>query len=455
MSLKPMLPAGTLDVQQFIDSRGFSARQWLVFGICFLIMVADGFDTAAIGFVLPSLTREWGVAKLALGPVLSASLIGMAIGALAAGPCADRLGRKPVLIVSVLTFGIFSWICGYAESLTSLTVWRFLTGLGLGAATPIATTLLSESVPTRHRALLLNSMFCGFTLGAAAGGLVAAAIIPAFGWRSVFIVGGIAPLLLAAVSVFLLPESIRFMVIRDWPIDRVKAALRRMTGAGEIAATRFTPEAQSHGPASASVALMFQPGYRVGTLMLWLTYFMGVLIFYLLTNWMPTLIKDSGLTQSHASLVTALFPLGGALGTIACGWLMDRLNPHWVIAAAYLLSGVFLWTMGQAVGHADVLPALTFVTGIFVGASLVSMPALAASYYPTRGRASGVAWMLGMGRFGGILGAVLGGLLLQMGLDTASIFGLLAVPALIGMAAVVCKGCVRANKATSATLGVA
>lgn len=208
MSLKPMSPTGTLDVQQFIDSRGFSARQWLVFGVCFFIMVPDGFDMAAIGFVLPSLTREWGVAKLALGPVLSASLIGMAIGALAAGPCADRLGRKPVLIASVAAFGIFSWISGYAESLTSLTVWRFLTGLGLGAATPIATTLLSESVPTRYRALLLNGMFCGFTLGAAAGGLVAAAIIPAFGWRSVFIVGGVVPLLLAAVSIFLLPESI-------------------------------------------------------------------------------------------------------------------------------------------------------------------------------------------------------------------------------------------------------
>src|SRR5882672_2496913 len=445
MSLRPMLATDTLDVQQFIDQQRFSASQWLVFGVCFLIMVADGFDTAAIGFVLPSLTREWGVAKLALGPVLSASLIGLAIGALAAGPIADRLGRKPVLIAAVLAFGICSWVCGDAESLSSLTVWRFLTGLGLGAATPIATTLLSESVPTRRRALLLNGMFCGFTLGAAAGGFGAAAIIPEFGWRSVFIVGAVVPLLLAAVSVFLLPESIRFMVIRNWPIDRVKAALRRLTGAAGIAATRFTPEAQGQGPAGASVALMFRPGYRMGTLMLWLTYFMGVLVFYLITNWMPTLIKDSGLTQSHASLVTALFPLGGALGAIGCGWLMDRLNPHWVIASAYLLTGVFIWTLGQALGHADVLPALTFVAGFFMGASLVSMPALAASYYPTRGRASGVAWMLGMGRFGGILGAVLGGLLLQAGLGTASILGLLAVPALIGAVAVICKGSVRSG----------
>ena len=146
MSLRPMLATDTLDVQQFIDQQRFSASQWLVFGVCFLIMVADGFDTAAIGFVLPSLTREWGVAKLALGPVLSASLIGLAIGALAAGPCADRLGRKPVLIAAVLAFGVFSWVCGYAESLNFLA------------------TYVRESAHPRHRRLrIIMSSFSADT----------------------------------------------------------------------------------------------------------------------------------------------------------------------------------------------------------------------------------------------------------------------------------------------------
>jgi AAHS family 4-hydroxybenzoate transporter-like MFS transporter len=450
MTPKTSAHTGTLNVQQFIDNRPFSPYQWLVFVLSFLIMVADGFDTAAIGFVAPALTKEWGVAKLALGPVLSASLIGMAIGALIAGPCADRFGRKPVLLLSVLTFGLFSLASAYADSITSLTVWRFLTGLGLGAATPIATTLLSESSPTRRRSLLLNGMFCGFTLGAAAGGFGAAVVIPDFGWRGVFVVGAAIPLLLAAISLFVLRESVRFMVIRQWPIETVKAALRHVTGAGEIAATRFTPEAQGAQARGSSVGLILSPGFRTGTLLLWLTYFMGVLVFYLITSWLPTLIKDSGLSLRQASLMTALFPLGGALGTVVCGWLMDRMNPHRVIAAAYFLAGVFVWALGQAVGHADYLPPLTFVSGFFVGAALVSMPALAAAYYPTQGRASGVAWMLGIGRFGGIAGAVLGGLLLQLGLGTASILGVLAVPALIGAAAVICKDAMHQPKAALA-----
>jgi AAHS family 4-hydroxybenzoate transporter-like MFS transporter len=454
MNPRPAVPSGTLNVQEFIDGQPFSPYQALVFVLCFLIMVADGFDTAAIGFVVPALIKEWGVAKHAFGPVLSASLVGLAIGALVAGPIADRIGRKPVLLVSVVAFGLFSLACAYAESLTTLMVWRFLTGLGLGAATPIATTLLCECVPARRRALLLNGMFCGFTLGAAAGGFGAAAIIPEFGWRSVFIVGAVVPLLLALVSAVALPESTRFMVARQWPIDKVKATLRRLTGVTQIPATRFALEDPSLARGARSpVALILSSGFRFGTLMLWLTYFMGVLVFYLVTSWMPTLIKDSGITLRNASLVAALFPLGGALGAIICGWLMDRFNPHRVIASAYLLTGVLIWALGQVLGHATYLPVLTFGSGFFMGAALVSMPALAASYYPTQGRASGVAWMLGIGRLGGILGAVLGGVLLQFGLGTVSILGLLAVPAFIAAAALLAKGSARAPRPAPAVVG--
>jgi AAHS family 4-hydroxybenzoate transporter-like MFS transporter len=454
MNPRPTAPPVTLDVQQFIDRHPFSAYQALVFGLCFLIMVADGFDVAAMGFVVPSLTKEWGVAKHAFGPVLSASLVGLAIGALPSGPLADRIGRKPVLVVSVIVFGVFSLATAYAESLTTLVALRFVTGLGLGAATPNAITLLSECVPAKRRAFLLNGMFCGFTLGAAAGGFAAAAIIPEFGWRAVFIVGGVVPLLLALVSVAALPESIRFMVIRRWPIDRVKEALRRLTGVTEIHATQLAPEDRTQDLAGRSpVALILSPGYRVGTLMLWLACFMGVLVLYLITSWMPTLIKDTGITLRNASLVAALFPLGGALGAIVCGWLMDRLNPHRVIAAAFFSAGILIWALAQVLGHAVYLPALTFASGFFTGAALVSMPALAAPYYPTQARASGVAWMLGIGRLGGILGAMLGGVLLQIGLETATIFGVLAIPAVVAAAAVVYKDSARARKPVPVVVG--
>ena len=454
MSPQPKVPSATLDVQEFIDAHRFSGYQALVFVLCFLIMVADGFDTAAIGFVVPSLTSEWGVAKHAFGPALSASLVGLAIGALLSGPIADRIGRKPVLVVSVALFGIFSLATVYASSLTSLTILRFITGLGLGAATPNATTLLSECVPTRRRALLLNGMFCGFTLGAAAGGFVAAAIIPAFGWRSVFVVGGVVPLLLALVSIVALPESIRFMVIRRRPLEQVKAALRRLTGVAGIDATQFALEDKKQAlGAQSPVALILSRGFRAGTLTLWLAYFMGVLVLYLITSWMPTLIRDSGISLRNASLVAALFPLGGTLGAIGCGWLMDRLNPRRVIAGAFFFASILIWALAQVLGDAVHLSVLTFASGLFTGAALVSMPALAAAYYPTQARASGVAWMLGIGRLGGILGAVLGGMLLQIGLQTSTILGVLAIPALIAAVALVCKDTARAAKPAPVVAG--
>ncbi|WP_280155799.1 MFS transporter [Piscinibacter sp. XHJ-5] len=454
MKTQPTALSASLDVQQFIDHRRFSAYQALVFALCFLIMVADGFDTAAMGFVVPALTGEWGVARHAFGSALSASLVGLAIGALASGPIADRFGRKPVLLVSVALFGIFSLATVYASSLGTLTVLRFITGLGLGAATPNATTLLAECVPARRRALLLNGMFCGFTLGAAAGGFAAAAIMPAFGWRGVFLVGGVVPLLLVVVSAFALPESIRFMIARGRPTEQVKAALRRLTGVDEIAATRFSVEEGQRQQAGRSPVVQILSGeFRVGTPMLWLAYFMGVLVLYLITSWMPTLIKDSGVSLRNASMVAALFPLGGTLGAIACGWLMDRRNPHRIIAGAFFIAGLLMLALAQALGHPVALSTLTFASGLFTGAGIVSMPALAALYYPTQARASGVAWMLGIGRLGGILGAAVGGVLLQAGLGTSTILAMLAVPAVIAAAAVVLKDSSRSARPAPAVVG--
>lgn len=439
-------PANTLDVQQFIDEQPFSPYQWLILLLCFLIVATDGFDTAAIGFVAPALTAEWGIQKLALGPVLSAALVGLAVGALGSGPLADRYGRKRVLVGSVLIYGALTVACAFASSVGVLTVLRFLTGIGLGAAMPNATTLLSEYVPARRRALLVNVMFCGFTLGASAGGFVAAAMIPAYGWRSVFLAGGLMPVVLV-FALIALPESIRFMVVHKWPADQIRKILTRITRGRAVEATEFVL-AEEPGGAGAKdgakarrspLAVILSPRYRFGTCMFWLTYFMGLLVYYLLTSWMPTLIKDAGFSLREAALITALFPLGGGIGAITCGWLMDRMNAHRVVAVTYLLTGAFVWAMGRNVDAAGALAVLTFIAGICMNGAQTSMPVLAASYYPTHGRASGVAWMLGIGRFGGIVGALSGGTLMQAGLGMRTILELLAIPAAIAAVALLAK----------------
>ncbi|WP_290874394.1 MFS transporter [Aquabacterium sp.] len=432
----------TLDVPDFIDRQPLSAYQWLILVLCFLIVAADGFDTAAIGYIAPSLVKEWGVAKSALGPVLSAALFGLAVGAITAGPLADKFGRKKVLLASVFFFGVASLLTATAETIEVLTALRFLTGLGLGAAMPNAVTLMSEFAPARRRAVIVNTMFCGFPLGASAGGFLASWLIPHSGWHAVLIAGGVVPLLLCVALLVLLPESVRYLVVSGQGADKVRAVLRRIApqeAATLAGVTHFT--VAEHKPVSkqSAVGVVLSKPYVVGSTMLWLTYFMGLVIFYLLTSWMPILVKDAGFTIEQAALLTALFPLGGGIGTIFSGWLMDKLNPHKVIAVGYALTALLIYAVGQNTGSVIGLGALIFLAGTAMNGAQSSMPSLAAAFYPTQGRATGVAWMLGIGRFGGIAGALLGAELMRQKLGFDQIFTLLTLPALVAVVALVVK----------------
>lgn len=431
----------TVDVQAFIDSQRFSPFQWTVLVLCFLVVAADGFDTAAVGFIAPSLVQQWGVTRSSLGPVMSAALVGLGIGALAAGPCADRIGRKTVLVLSVFFFGIWSFAAARATSIESLTLLRFFTGLGLGAAMPNAVTLMSEYAPARVRAIAVNAMFCGFSCGLAIGGVASAWLIPHFGWPSVLVAGGVGPIVLTALLVLLLPESVQFMVVRKRADERVARILKRIAPLSRFDGCRFIAvESHTSGKsvkAQSALALVLSSRYRFGTLMLWFAYFMGLLIYYLLTNWLPTLFRDTGFSGEKAALMTSLFPLGGVLGNLCVGWVMDRVKGNRVIAFTYVLVAALVLLVGRGVGHQILLGALIFLTGTVVTSAVTSMSALAASFYPTRARATGVAWMLGIGRIGGVAGALVGAALMGLGWQFGSVFSLLAVPALISAVALV------------------
>ncbi|MFM0397569.1 MFS transporter [Paraburkholderia phytofirmans] len=428
----------TFNIESFIDRQKVSAYQWVILGLCFLIVAADGFDTAAAGFIAPAIAKDWGLTRFALGPLLSAALIGSVLGALISGPLADKIGRKRVLAVSVLVFGVLTLACAKAGSLQELTFLRLVSGIGLGAAMPNATTMVSEYMPKKHRALLVNIMFCGFTLGASAGGLAAAALIPAFGWQSIFLVGGVVPFLLALVLFAWLPESVRFMVVNSWPTEKINMVLGRIAGKA-MAEKHFTIGETANQGRNSPVALILSKGFRSGSLLLWVTYFMGLLVYYLMTSWLPTLMKDGGMSLQQASLITALFPLGGGLGAIVCGLLMDRVNAHRVVAFTYVLAGVFIWCVGQSVGNTLFVGLLTFLAGSCMAGAQISMPVLAAAFYPTNGRASGVAWMLGIGRIGGIVGAFAGAVMLQAGFGIEAILQVLAFPVFVAAGALLLK----------------
>jgi AAHS family 4-hydroxybenzoate transporter-like MFS transporter len=427
-----------VDIQAFLDEHPFSGFQWLVFVLCFLIVLADGFDTAAIGFIAPSLVKEWGVARPALAPVLSAALFGLAVGALASGPIADWAGRKKVLVGAVLLFGAACLASSTARTLDELAGLRFVTGLGLGAAMPNAVTIMSEYCPGRLRATLTNAMFCGFPLGAACGGFLAAWLIPNFGWRSVLAFGGGMPLVLGFVMLVALPESVRFLVARRRPVERIRGTLARISPDAEEAPSFTMSETRPAADGRAGAALVLSRGYAVGSVMLWVAYFMGLVIFYALINWMPILFKDAGVEPRTATLVAALFPLGGC-GAILFGWLMDRFNGNKIIACGYLLTAALVWAIGQAAGNIGALMLAVFLGGAFMNTAQSSLPALAAAFYPTAGRATGVSWMLGFGRFGGIAGSFLIAALTARNFGFAGIFAVVAIPGLLAAAALLVK----------------
>ncbi len=438
-----MTDSRPVDVQVLLNSSRFSAYQWLVFVLCFAVVLLDGFDTAAIGYIAPSLIKEWGVSKPLLAPVLSAALFGLAAGALSAGPLADRLGRKRVLVGAVAVFGVGCLVSGFSANLTELTVWRFLTGVGLGAAMPNAVTLMSEYCPDARRATITNAMFCGFPLGAACGGFLAAWMIPHFGWRSVLWLGGVAPMLLIVVMLLALPESVRYLVAQGGATDRIRAVLARIAPQQAIAASGFVMrEAATSGaaadPAVGGLRLVLSRPFIVGSLAMWVAYFMGLVIFYALINWMPILFKEAGIDPKTATLISALFPLGG-VGAVLAGWLMDRYNANGVIVIGYVLTAASVWAIGSVVGQVGGLMAVVFLAGALMNTTQSSMPALAAAFYPTSGRATGVAWMLGVGRFGGIAGSYLVAALQARQLDLPSVFAVVAVPGLIAAAAVLIK----------------
>ncbi|WWG80967.1 MFS transporter [Pseudomonas poae] len=437
-----------LDVQSFINAQPLSRYQWRVVILCFLIVFLDGLDTAAMGFIAPALSQDWGIDRASLGPVMSAALIGMVFGALGSGPLADRFGRKVVLVSAVLVFGAFSLASAYSSNVDQLLVLRFLTGLGLGAGMPNATTLLSEYTPERHKSLLVTSMFCGFNLGMAGGGFISAKLIPAFGWHALLMIGGILPLILVVVLMLWLPESARYLVVRNRGTHRVREALSPIAPAIIAQASAFSVPEQKTVKARNVFAVIFSGTYRAGTLLLWLTYFMGLVIVYLLTSWLPTLMRDSGASMEQAAFIGALFQFGGVLSAVGVGWAMDRFNPHKVIGTFYLLAGVFAYAVGAEPGQYHLAGDVGADCGDVRQRRAIGDAVPGRAFLPDPGPRHGVSWMLGIGRFGAILGAWMGATLLGLGWNFEQVLTALVIPATLATAAVLIKGMVSHADAT-------
>jgi len=426
----------TIDVVEFIDSQPVGGFQIRLLLTCAAVLFLDGFDTQAMGYVAPALAREWGLSKAALGPVFSAGLFGLMIGALVFGPLADRIGRKTIIIASTLAFGIGALVTAAVQDVTTLLIIRFLTGLGLGGAMPNVIAMTSEFNPQRRRATMVMIMFCGFSVGAALGGLLAAGLIPQYGWRAVFVVGGVAPVIMVPILALKLPESVRFLALHGNAPARVAELLGRISPKAAFApdVRLVIREAQLAG---LPVAHLFRERRTAITLLLWVVFFMSLLDLYFLSNWLPTVLNDLGASVSEAVAIGSMLQVGGVVGTFALGSLIDRFSFR-ALALVYFAAVFAVGAIGQLSHSAALVTIAIFAAGFCIVGGQIAANALAAAFYPTSVKATGVGWALGIGRIGSIVGPLVGGVLLGQKWSAAAVFMAAAAAALCAALAAFC-----------------
>lgn len=418
----------TVDIGALIDSSPIGPLQVATFTLCLLCLIIDGFDVQALGYTAPAIIRDWGVPNSALGPVFGAGNFGVLIGALVFSMLADKIGRRPVLIGATFFFSVMTLLTARAQSVDQLLLLRFIAGIGLGCIIPNATALVGEYSPARRRVTLIMSITVGFTAGAAIGGFVAAWLIPAFGWRSVFYFGGAVPLVIGIAMWLWLPESLQFMAVRGRDPRAIRHWLKRIAPSSPDDAEYVVREENRAG---VPMIHLFREGRTLVTLLLWVVNFMNLLNLYSLASWLPTVVRDAGYSTSTAVLVGTILQVGGTIGTFGLAWLIAHRGFIPVLAASFAIASLSIALIGMPSLSLVWLTALVFIAGWCVVGAQPGINAFAATYYPTYLRSTGVGWGLGIGRIGAIVGPILGGEFMRLQWTTQDIFFAAAIPAFV------------------------
>jgi AAHS family 4-hydroxybenzoate transporter-like MFS transporter len=448
-----MTIATTVNVPDLIDQQKVGPFQIRILILCALAVMLDGFAAQMIGYVAPSLARDMHLGPSALSRIFALSLIGLMLGALTFGPVADHFGRRRVIIICTLLFGLFSLAAAFADSAASLTVLRFLAGLGFGGVMPNAIALTAEYAPLRRRGTMVTIMFCGFPIGAMIVGFAAVPILPAYGWRGVFVLAGIMPLLLAPVLALFLPESIRHLVIQGQEDARVRQLLARVNPQLVFGGDTNFVVHEERAP-GLPVLHLFRHGRGLPTILLWIAFFVSLLDLYLLSSWLPTVFHDAGITLSLSVMATAVFQGGGVVTGLILGIFMDRFGSFRAVSVIYAVGAVFVALLGHSHTIVSIM-ACAFLAGAGIVGGQGGTNVVAASFYPTYIRSTGVGWGLGIGRIGSIAGPVIGGIMISLHWPLPAIFLAAAIPAFVGGAAVFLMGRTQVPIKAKSALGVA
>ncbi len=419
-----------VNLTELLDNSPVGSLQKRVFMLCMACLIMDGFDVQAMGYAAPALLADWGAERSLLGPVFAAANFGVLIGSLAFSMLADKIGRRPVIIYATLFFSVLTIATAYAQNMEQMLWLRFISGIGLGSIIPNATALVGEFSPKKSRVALVMCITVGFTAGAAIGGFVAALLIPAFGWRSVFIFGGAVPLAIALIMFWGLPESLQFLAVRKKGFDQLARWLKQLAPTLKVDAnTQFVANETSR--AGVTFLQLFRDGRAGFTILLWIVNFMNILMLYSLSNWLPTIVTGMGYDQQTAVLVGTVLQVGGTIGTFGLAWLIGRRGFLPMLTVTFGLAMVSIALIGQPGISLVLLGIVVFIAGWCVVGGQPGLNALSASYYPTYLRSTGVGAGLGIGRVGAIVGPYIGGVLLGREWGPQELFYAAALPALV------------------------
>jgi MFS transporter, AAHS family, 4-hydroxybenzoate transporter len=429
--------AAKINLTELMDNCRVGSLQVRVFALCLASLIMDGFDVQAMGYVATAMFAEWGVPRPMLGRLLSVGNLGVLVGALVFSMLADKIGRRPVLVWATLFFAVMTIATAFAQNIEQMLWLRLIAGVGLGCIIPNATALVGEFSPKRTRVAWVMCITMGFTLGAAIGGFVANWLIPAFGWRSVFIFGGVVPLIVAIGMFLALPESLQFLAVRKTRLDQLVRWLRQLDPTLRIdASTQFVTNETSRS--GVPFWHLFREGRAFVTTLLWIVNFTNILVLYSLSGWLPTIFETMmGYDRSTAILLGTLVQVGGTVGAFGLAWMILRGGFTPMLALTFAVATVSIAFIGHPGLTLPTLYAMVFVAGWCIVGGQPGLNALSASYYPTYLRSTGVGAGLGVGRLGAIVGPSIAAVLVAQAWPPQQLLWAAAVPALVSTIVIV------------------
>ena len=409
-----------------MERQGFSGPVLKIIGLCFLLLVCDSYDVAALSFAAPVLIKSWALSPQSMGLEFSVGLFGLLVGSIVLGRIGNRIGRKRAIVAGALAFGVLTVATGFAEHYDQLLALRFLAALGLGGAVPNAVALVAEVSPKYLRITSVGIIFAGYSVGGILAGFSATLIISDYGWPMMFFVGGAVSLAAALAFAAALPESLRYLA--EIP-SRHAAARTAHVLRPELCVTpqtRIVPDTVTGNAAAGGFADHFRGVLRIATPLLWLIYIANSMTVFSLASWMPVAVESVGLSRGAATIATALLFSGSAVGGVVGGWFADRFGLSAVVILATVAVPVVA-ALGMLGGAPGLLLPMCFLAGCFAFGTQTCLHGVSGSLYPTVVRANGVGWAIGIAKIGSIAGPFIGGMLLPQ-LTTQGLFFAAASP---------------------------